>query len=228
MSKTLSNGTLSLRFMQNAQRAKQQAQVELEQAKIKDDAEWEMPQEVKDAWGIGSSPDTTRSSSVTHESSYLPFIFASSMDESSSVPDARPRGRRKFNERGQEVKPVDEPPPEATDVIMEESQPSTRITSISGFKVPIPIKQKDKKVKMKTAQELIREDAIRQPPAGLQTPQSAAGFRMPAGVDAPAARTNTTRREGHPRLKRERSSESGDILGSEGKKRKKKDTRMID
>lgn len=60
MSKTLSNGTLSLRFMQNAQRAKQQAQVELEQAKIKDDAEWEMPQEVKDAWGIGSSPDTTR------------------------------------------------------------------------------------------------------------------------------------------------------------------------
>ncbi|THG95061.1 hypothetical protein EW026_g6528 [Hermanssonia centrifuga] len=222
MSKTLSNGTLSLRFMQNAQRAKQQAQVELEQAKIKDDAEWEMPQEVKDAWGIGSSPDTTRSSSVTHESSYLPFIFASSMDESSSVPDARPRGRL-----NKAAKPVDEPPPEATDVIMEESQPSTRITSISGFKVPIPIKQKDKKVKMKTAQEIIREDAIRQPPAGLQMPQSAAGFRMPAGVDAPAARTNTTRREDHPRLKRERSSESGDILGSEGKKRKK-DTRMID
>lgn len=55
MSKPLSNGVMGLRFMQNAQRAKQQAQVELEQAKIKDEAEWEVSQEVKDAWGIGSS-----------------------------------------------------------------------------------------------------------------------------------------------------------------------------
>ena len=53
--KTLSNGTLSLRFMQNAHRAKLQAQVELEQAKIKDDAEWSVPQEVRDAWGLGES-----------------------------------------------------------------------------------------------------------------------------------------------------------------------------
>ena len=35
MSKKLSNGLMGLRFMQNAQRAKQQAQVELEQAKVK-------------------------------------------------------------------------------------------------------------------------------------------------------------------------------------------------
>ena len=41
--------------MQNAQRAKQQAQVEAEQAKIKDEAEWSVPQAWKDAWGIGSS-----------------------------------------------------------------------------------------------------------------------------------------------------------------------------
>lgn len=41
--------------MQNAQRAKEQEQVELEQAKIKDEAEWEVSQEVKDAWGIGPS-----------------------------------------------------------------------------------------------------------------------------------------------------------------------------
>ena len=55
MSKTLSNGTLSLRFMQNAQRAKQQAQIELEAAKVKDEAEWEVSQAVKDEWGIGST-----------------------------------------------------------------------------------------------------------------------------------------------------------------------------
>ena len=49
---------MGLRFMQNAQRAKQQAQVELEQAKVKDEAEWEVSQEVKEAWGIGSSTST--------------------------------------------------------------------------------------------------------------------------------------------------------------------------
>ena len=59
-SKTLSNGTLSLRFMQNAHRAKLQAQVELEQAKIKDDAEWSVSQEIRDAWGIGASSSSTR------------------------------------------------------------------------------------------------------------------------------------------------------------------------
>lgn len=53
--KTLSNGTLSLRFMQNAQRAKQQASVDLERAKVKDDAEWEVSREVRDAWGIPPS-----------------------------------------------------------------------------------------------------------------------------------------------------------------------------
>ena len=53
--KTLSNGTLSLRFMQNAHRAKLQAQVEAAQAKIKDDAEWSVAPEVREAWGIGAS-----------------------------------------------------------------------------------------------------------------------------------------------------------------------------
>ena len=53
--KGISTGTLNLRFMQNALRAKQEAEVELERAKIKDEAEWEVSQEVKDAWGIGSS-----------------------------------------------------------------------------------------------------------------------------------------------------------------------------
>lgn len=57
--KNISNSTLSLRFMQNAQRAKLQAQVEAEQSKIKDDAEWSVSQEVREAWGIGSSSAST-------------------------------------------------------------------------------------------------------------------------------------------------------------------------
>ena len=50
MSKTLSNGTLSLRFMQNAQRAKNDPEVKPDQATLPDDAEWRVPQNVRDAW----------------------------------------------------------------------------------------------------------------------------------------------------------------------------------
>ena len=50
MSKTLSNGTLSLRFMQNAQRAKNNSEVKPDQATLVDDAEWHVPQNVRDAW----------------------------------------------------------------------------------------------------------------------------------------------------------------------------------
>jgi len=58
--KTLSTGTLSLRFMQNAHRAKQLAEVEGEQAKVIDEAEWEVAKEVKDAWEIGSGSSAVR------------------------------------------------------------------------------------------------------------------------------------------------------------------------
>ncbi|EJF60146.1 hypothetical protein DICSQDRAFT_63582 [Dichomitus squalens LYAD-421 SS1] len=106
--KTLSNGTLSLRFMQNAQRAKLQAQVEVEQAKVKDDAEWSVSQEIRDAWGLGES--LSKQEDNVHESSYLPFIFQSDKGEgtsSASQPDGRPafRGRRAFNAKGKEVVP---------------------------------------------------------------------------------------------------------------------------
>lgn len=121
MSKTLSNSVMGLRFMQNAQRAKQQAEVELEQAKIKDEAEWEVSQEVKDAWGIGSSSSASRcvytvvvcffgvdcgwvsSSAVVHESSYIPFIFSSAEAETSGEAQSTSKGRRSFNNKGKEV-----------------------------------------------------------------------------------------------------------------------------
>ena len=55
MSKSISKNTMGLRFMQKAMRAKQEAEVEIEQKKVKDDAEWEVSQDVRDAWGLGSS-----------------------------------------------------------------------------------------------------------------------------------------------------------------------------
>jgi hypothetical protein len=53
--KTLSTSTLSLKFMQNAHRARNLKEVQLERAEVKDDGEWEVAQEVRDAWG----PETT-------------------------------------------------------------------------------------------------------------------------------------------------------------------------
>ena len=55
--KTLSTGTLSLRFMQNAHRAKNLAQVELDKAEVHDDGKWEVSPEVKQAWGLAVVPE---------------------------------------------------------------------------------------------------------------------------------------------------------------------------
>lgn len=54
-SKTLSTGTLSLKFMQNAHRRKQLEEVELDRAEVKDDGKWEVSQAVKDAWGLANN-----------------------------------------------------------------------------------------------------------------------------------------------------------------------------
>ncbi|OBZ74876.1 hypothetical protein A0H81_05499 [Grifola frondosa] len=227
--KTLSNGTLSLRFMQNAQRAKLQAQVELEQAKIKDDAEWEVPKEVKDAWGIARSnnnsistvrfrPSARRISpnphrtTVVHESSYLPFMFASQDQEegpSSSTqpaPPAKLRGRRAFNGRGEEVFPEErKAAPDAADAADEKPpKPERRPFAISGFRAPRDAQKDGKKARTKTAQMLVHSISRR------------SGFVKPAGVDEPGARAG-------PALKRERGQDLGaDLPGSEVKRRKKK------
>ncbi|GJE88977.1 hypothetical protein PsYK624_050650 [Phanerochaete sordida] len=232
MSKTASKGLMGLRFMQNAQRAKQQAQADFEQAKIKDEAEWEVSQEIKDAWGIGSSSSAS-TSSVIHESSYLPFLFASSAAETSDgETQAKPKGRRSFNTKGKEVETVKAEPEPAPEEDAPESEPSKRITSISGFRAPLPTKAASKPtkgVKGPNVQELIRQDVTKREPAPLPPaiPTSAAptpkparaapsGFLKPAGVDAPvvAAPKNSAGKK----KKRDRD-DSGD---GEGKKRKRK------
>ena len=121
-SKSLSTGTLSLRFMQNAHRAKQLKEVELDRAEVKDDGMWEVSQAVRDAWGLKRDPDSSsvlsfpnrvgsiffccccRSKDV-HESSYLPFIFSAhdSVATDESVSLKKITGRRTFDNKGQEV-----------------------------------------------------------------------------------------------------------------------------
>jgi hypothetical protein len=63
--KTLSTGTLNLRFMQNARRAQQLSgvDVELEKAHVKDEAEWEVSPEIRKAWGLADSARGSNSDS---------------------------------------------------------------------------------------------------------------------------------------------------------------------
>ncbi|KAI0258740.1 hypothetical protein BC834DRAFT_834847 [Gloeopeniophorella convolvens] len=84
MASSISKGTLNLRFMQNAQPKEKDIKAEVTAATIRDESEWEVSKDVRDAWGIGSEP--ARSSMVAHEASYLPFVFSRSDDASGSSP----------------------------------------------------------------------------------------------------------------------------------------------
>ncbi|KAH9922227.1 uncharacterized protein B0H18DRAFT_1018643 [Fomitopsis serialis] len=243
--KAISNSTLGLRFMQNAQRAKLQAQVEAEQAKIRDDAEWSVSQDVRDAWGTDASSSSTsglkqkKTQSVTYEASYVPFIFDEEEKEEGEddmgASSALVRGRRSFNERGQEVlrKEVRESDNEAEGPAGEAAGRSDplkgkgRPGSISGFKAPLPTKSKDsKKARTKTAQQLVHETAAvasvslsSAPPSRAAVAKSEpAGFMKPAGVDAPPP---TNAKQGQKKRQRDRDS-TVDSTESKGKKRKKK------
>ncbi|TCD67752.1 hypothetical protein EIP91_011994 [Steccherinum ochraceum] len=224
---------------QNAQRAKQEAQVEAEHAKVKDDAEWEIPQAMREQWGIASSPksSSSRSAAVSYESSYVPFMSA---DSSPQAGPSQVKGRRRFNTHGEEVASVEtttEPQEPAThdDGSLSSKQPPR--AGISGFKAPLSI-TKDKTTKRtKTAQMLIREDngkGLRDPPPLSKNSVVAAattttttttsttattGFRKPAGIDVP---TGPAQGKVDARTKRSREQGSAGISGSkEGKKRKK-------
>ncbi|KAJ3510243.1 hypothetical protein NMY22_g16028 [Coprinellus aureogranulatus] len=112
--KTLSAGTLNLKFMQNAIRSQQIQAVELPRAQVKDDGEWEVSREVREAWGLlkknGESSSQSKEVDV-HEDSYLPFLFQADDSEPSSSNGYK--GRRQFGKNGKEVeaKPENEAQP---------------------------------------------------------------------------------------------------------------------
>lgn len=96
--------------MQNAHRAKSMKEVELEKAAVHDDAQWDVGQEVREAWGLLSVQDTSYvialilrtvaelfpSQNVTYEASYLPFLFSDTAEDTNRKAPPIPMGRRKF------------------------------------------------------------------------------------------------------------------------------------
>ena len=117
--KSLSTSTLSLRFMQNANRAKQMKEVELDRAEVKDDGKWEVSQVVRDSWGLSrdnsewaysrpldhSALSSWGRSVDVHEESYLPFLFADKSGDDKDIDGffKKAAGRRIFNKKGEEV-----------------------------------------------------------------------------------------------------------------------------
>ena len=134
--------------------------------------------------------------------------------------------------------------------------PTKRLTAISGFQAPLPVRANARASKVsqgKMVQEMIRDNVGKRPPAALSadlgtststsTNPSAAspansqnGFLKPSGVDAPAAsRASKTKQQsastGAPLPKKRDREDAGDAGAK--KRRKKKgekgpDVRMID
>ncbi|KAH7924197.1 hypothetical protein BV22DRAFT_1013858 [Leucogyrophana mollusca] len=203
--KTLSTGTMNLRFMQNARRAQQLAQVEVEKAHVKDDAEWEVAKDIREAWGLGSGSNTD-TQNVTYETSYLPFLFPSLPEppagNEAGSSDSRPRGRRTFNKRGeeiiQEVQGFSSDRPETQDTV-DRVQPKEakqiRPKSISGSGTQIVTARQSKRPKdaSKEAKRVIYDNSgvgtDLRPPSTLRvqltgTPTNNT-FMKPSGVDGP-------------------------------------------
>ncbi|KAF9463496.1 hypothetical protein BDZ94DRAFT_1258948 [Collybia nuda] len=213
--KTISTGTMGLRFMQNAQRAKQLKEVEAEKAHVKDEAEWEVDQKVREAWGISST--NSSSHTVTHETSYLPFLFPSLEESTDPSLSERPKGRRAFNKKGEEIKEKEPDPITAQTEDQKVPQPPTKksrvhprpisISGSSGTLSGFPEKVKS----TKTAKEAIYDNAGVGTDLRTKSLPSAPVFLKPAGVDEPSTRKpDNTKSRNHSRGSHESPQKSND------------------
>ncbi|TFK48208.1 hypothetical protein OE88DRAFT_1810517 [Heliocybe sulcata] len=175
--KTLSNGTLGLRFMQ---RAKLAQQADADKAAVKDESQWEIASAGREAYA---------SSEVTYEASYLPFLFPTAGGGAS----AEVKGRRRFAAGGQETpfhEGTSQPPEPAlpADDKPREWSKSKRPATISGSGTVSRL-QKDTKANgnnARTAKAVIHETAA--VGTDLRAARAAPNvFLKPSGVDEPAA-----------------------------------------
>ncbi|KAF8623768.1 hypothetical protein AX15_006210 [Amanita polypyramis BW_CC] len=244
--KTLSTSTLSLRFMQNAQRAKSMKEVELEKAEIHDDARWEVEQEVRDAWGLLSERDDSQI--ITHEASYLPFLFSDSADASTELGpiSSMPRGRRRFDNTVEEkpIKKQEESPPQKPQQKGKETGGRSRI-----HPNPIPIQSVSGKGKLlsgldslqppktskesKSAREVIFDNSgvgtdlrtmSTKHKAENAKEERSMGFLKPSGVDAPPGSNKSKRLTilDGAREKKHKRIREGSEERDEGRKKSKK------
>ncbi|KAG5645130.1 hypothetical protein DXG03_006847 [Asterophora parasitica] len=242
--KTISSGTLGLRFMQNAQRAKQLKEVEAERAPVKDDGEWEIDQKIRDSWGPASSSSSQK---IAQETSYLPFLFSSEPSTSSSDATHKPKGRRVFKHGTEAVAKEKEPDDDVgADTTTPDNQKRPKIhprpKSISGGAGGLfgfPDEQPSKHKSTKTAKQSIYDNTgvgedLRRKRQTQDAPPSKPVFLKPAGVDDPKPSSPGTAPKAEPdviqgarrkQVKRERSStDQPDGDDSKRKKTRKSST----
>jgi hypothetical protein len=88
---TISKGTLNLRFMQNAQCADEELEINSADAEpvIKDESHWEVSREVKEMWGITSEPSSSSSRYAATPGLKLKFTIAVPLTHEQLTRDAR-------------------------------------------------------------------------------------------------------------------------------------------
>ncbi|KAG1852121.1 hypothetical protein DFJ58DRAFT_703960 [Suillus subalutaceus] len=244
--KTLSTGTLNLRFMQNTRRAQQLSgvDVELEKAHVKDEAEWEVAPEIRKAWGlVDGARSNSDSNDDLYERSYMPFLFPSVSEtagvgegngiasSSTSLSGVQPHGRRKFNKNGEESSK----PPEVRSAVaaVADVQPDEtrkiKIKSISSSTNSILSAKPSKKLKDPASRVIydnsnvgvdLRSGSLSSnrtsAPKSANTSGSNA-FMKPAGVDDPS-----------PSSRDAPSSPASTSFARKGKRRQEQDNAEVE
>jgi len=233
--------------MQNAHRAKQLKEVELDRAKVKDDGMWEVSQSVRDAWGLERNSDS--SPKVIHESSYLPFIFSSTSNVAidDSLSSRKIAGRRTFNNQGEEVSQLASSTPDelqlsGTPTTADSPKPSSkrkihpRPISISASGTSGQLKgfeQLQKPKDSKTARQTIFDSGgvgtdLRTPSRKNDVTSASTSFMKPAGVDDPKNNRTLSTSESiiegvrQKQIKRERDHNGDEPHDSKKKLKKRK------
>ncbi|CEL56678.1 hypothetical protein RSOLAG1IB_08004 [Rhizoctonia solani AG-1 IB] len=206
---SLSNGTLSLRFMQRgaAQR------VTATTAKVVDEAEWDIGPAARAAWGVTSSTNPNSATGissihVTRDDSYLPFVFDRGTPDTTDLhvsgdEEAEPGRRRMFRE-GTEVTQKEVSPVETTnssneaDKIGTKADSDTKATGSSKLVNPQP-KSISSPPKTNDAQVTNKPGIRRHRLEGLLKRSEApySGFLKPAGVSSASSTSAKRTHEGN-------------------------------
>ncbi|KAG8793470.1 hypothetical protein FRC16_010949 [Serendipita sp. 398] len=189
---TLSNGLMSLKFMQRAAASSGEQTQEAERARVVDDSEWYIARPPGEEISVKKI-----NSNVTQEASYMPFLYssrASSSDDEDQDPDLTKqssskstfRGRRTFKDGEEQIigktADLDVPSPEELPANQDIKVDPKPTTSSRTKEVPVPPSNRKNKKKRPASddddQQLDYADNTAQPPSIL----SANTFARPSGV----------------------------------------------
>ncbi|KAG8955894.1 hypothetical protein FRC04_006341 [Tulasnella sp. 424] len=230
--KTLSNGTLALKFMQKAALKSQSGGapvVELHKAKVADEAEWDVGLEVRRAWGLAPNGDNTAgpsgssSSGVVYETSYLPFLYGQAEDDAteddeeaevsqSLLATTASRPGRWSNLKIEEPKAKTEP--RTQDDGTADKPNGDLEQSTSPQNPPLSSPDPDPSSSKKKGKRKLEENEDVEPPllpsssSNIGSEGHATGFLRPAGVDAPSAHAPIAHDGTAPKKKKKKKYES--------------------